>query len=131
MFQSHVLLPALKREGQPALAAGMLRRSRPIAWVAILLLVLTGLHNIARLGLPVLTQTRAGTLLALKIFLVVVALMLSAHRDFGLVARLAREVDAGGDGAHQLKTIAWLDRAVILIGVVAVFLGLAVSRGGF
>jgi uncharacterized membrane protein len=102
-----------------------------MAWVAILMLVLTGLHNITRLGLPVLTQTRVGTLLALKVFLVVVALMLSAHRDFGLVARLARELDAGRDGARQFRTIAWFDRAVILIGVVAVFLGLALSRGGF
>ena len=108
----------------------MLRRSRPVAWVAILVLVLSGLHNLSRVSLGVLVETRAGTLLALKIFLVIVALMLAAHRDFGLVSRLAREAEAGRSGARELRAMAWIDRAVILLGAAAVYLGLAVSRGG-
>lgn len=130
LFQSHVLLPALGSDGALRVGARMLRRSRPVAWIAILLLVATGLHNLSRLSLSVLVETRAGTLLALKIFLVIVALMLAAHRDFGLISRLWREVEAGRDGARELRAIAWIDRTVILLGVAALYLGLAISRGG-
>lgn len=112
------------------LGARVLRRARPVAWTAVLLLVATGLYNLTRLGLSVLAETQAGTLLALKLLLVVVALMLAAHRDFGLVSRLARELEAGRDGARQFRTITWIDRAVIVLGVAALYLGLAVSRGG-
>jgi len=108
----------------------MLRRARPVAWVAILLLVATGLHNLSRLSLGVLVETRAGATLALKLFLVIVALMLAAHRDFGLVSRLWREVEAGRDGARERRAIAWIDRVVILLGVAALYLGLAIGRGG-
>lgn len=128
LFQSHVLLPGLQKDGHAGLGVQVLRRARPMAWVALLLLLATGLHNLSRLSLSVLTQTPVGALLALKIFLVIVALMLSAHRDFGLVPRLARELEAGRDGAWQLRTIAWIDRAVILLGIAVLYLGLAVSR---
>jgi len=130
LFQSHVLLPALKGDRNPGWGARTLRGARPITWVAIALLLVTGLYNLSHLTLDVLTQTRVGTLLALKIFLVLVALMLSAHRDFGLVSRLARELEAGRDGARQLRMIAWIDRTVILLGAAALYLGLAISRGG-
>ncbi len=130
LFQSHVLLPALKGDRNPGWGARALRGARPITWVAIALLLATGLYNLSRLSLNVLIQTRVGTLLALKIFLVIVALMLSAHRDFGLVSRLARELEAGREGARQLRMIAWIDRAVILLGAAALYLGLAISRGG-
>lgn len=130
LFQSHVLLPALKSSGPPEWGARLLRRARRVTWIGILLLLATGLYNLTRLGLNVLTQTQVGTLLALKILLVIVALMLSAHRDFGLVSRLARELEAGRDGARQLRAIAWIDRAVILLGAVVLYLGLAISRGG-
>lgn len=128
LFQSHVLLPALARDQNPGLGALVLRKARPATWVAIVLLLATGLHNLSRLSLGVLAETRAGTWLALKLFLVVVALMLSAHRDFGLVARFGREADAGRDGAGELRTIARIDRVVMLLGAAALYLGLAISR---
>lgn len=130
LFQSHVLLPALLKAGHAGLGVGVLRRARPGSWVALLLLLVTGLHNLSRLSLSVLTETPAGRLLALKLLLVIVVLMLSAHRDFGLVSRLTRELDAGRDGARQLRAIAWIDRTVILLGVAALYLGLAISRSG-
>ena len=125
-----MLVPALQRGGHAALGGQVLRRARPIAWVAILLLVVTGLYNLSRLPLSALTQTRAGWLLALKLFLVIVALMLTAHRDFGVVARLARQLEGGGDASRGFRTLAMLDRVVILLGAAAIYLGLAVSRAG-
>lgn len=130
LFQSHVLLPGLQKDGNAGLGARVLRRARPVAWVALLLLLATGIHNLSRLSLSVLTETPVGTWLALKIFLVIVAVMLSAHRDFGLVSRLVRELEAGRDGVRQLRAIVWIDRAVIVLGVAALYLGLAISRGG-
>lgn len=129
LFQSHVLLPGLLRAGQARLGVELLRRYRPVSWIALLLLLATGLHNLSRLSLRVLTETHVGTLLALKLLLVIVVLMLSAHRDFGLVARLARQLEAGQEGARQLRAIGWIDRAVILLGAAVVYLGLAISRG--
>ncbi|MFQ5898828.1 MAG: CopD family protein [Candidatus Methylomirabilia bacterium] len=119
------------KDRQTAWAARLLRRARPVSWVAVLVLVATGLYNLARLNLSVLTGTQLGTLLALKIFLVIVAVMLSAHRDFGVVPRLARELGSGDDGTRQLRVIGWIDRVVILLGVAMLYLGLAVSREGF
>jgi len=130
LFQSHVLLPALGKSGLVASGARVLRKARPVAWVAVVVLVVTGLHNLTRLSLSVLTETRVGRLLALKLLLVIVALMLTAHRDFGLVARLWREVEAGRDGARERRAIDWIDRVVLLLGVAALYLGLAISRQG-
>lgn len=130
LFQSHVLLPGLLRAGHARVGVELLRRARPVSWVALLLLLVTGLHNLSRLSLSVLTETHVGTLLALKLLLVIVVLMLSAHRDFGLLSRLARKLEAGQEGARQLRAIAWIDRAMILLGAAVVYLGLAISRGG-
>jgi uncharacterized membrane protein len=69
-------------------------------------------------------------LLALKLFLVVVLLMLSAHRDFGVAARFIRAVAAGRDEAAALQAIVRVDRVLLVLGVILVYLGLALSRGG-
>ncbi|MFQ5829055.1 MAG: CopD family protein [Candidatus Methylomirabilia bacterium] len=129
LFQSHILLPILKGSGRGTFGARVLRRARPLTWGAVVLVVVTGFYNLTRLGLNVLTETSVGTLLAVKIFAVIVGLMLLAHRDFGLVARLARELDSGRDGARELRAIAWLDRVVILLGAAVLYLGLSISRG--
>ena len=131
LFQSHILLPLLARGGPAEPVAQAVRRSRRVAWTALALLILTGLHNLTRLP-SVATMTESGVLklLALKLFLVVVLLMLSAHRDFGVAARLIRAVGGGGDATQVLRTLVRLDRVTLLIGVGLVYLGLAVSRGG-
>ena len=131
-FQSHVLFPQLRKDGGRQLAAAAIRRFRPIAWSALVLLVLTGLYNLARLpSLVLLLQSGAGALLALKLVLVLAALPLAAHRDFKLSARLIRALESGEDATPLLKSVAWLDRVVLLLGVIAIYLGVAVSRGGF
>ena len=123
VFQAHVLGPATRREGAAPLAA-MLRRARRVTWVAIALVVLTGFYNVTRLGpLERVMESGAGTLLAGKFILVLAMITLAAQRDFAQVPRLARP-----DALAALKTITWLDRAVLLLAVVVIYLGLAVSR---
>ena len=131
LFQSHILFPLLATGGPAAPIAQAIRRFRRVAWTALVLLVLTGLHHLTRLP-PVAAMSESGVLklLALKLFLVVVLLMLSAHRDFGVAARLMRAVAAGQDPRMALRTIVRIDRVVLVLGVGLVYLGLALSRGG-
>ena len=131
LFQSHILLPLLARGGPAEPVAEAVRRSRRVAWTALVLLVLTGLHNLTRLpSVAAMTESGVIRLLALKLFLVVVVLMLSAHRDFGVAARLIRAVAAGRDPGAALGTLVRIDRIVLLLGAILIYLGLALSRGG-
>ena len=130
LFESHILFPILK-QGPPAPVAVAVSRFRRVTWSALAVMVLTGLYNLTRL--PPLTQLIASgvlRLLALKLFLVLVVLMLSAHRDFALAARLLREVAAGRGAEQALGAILRVDRVVLLLGVILLYLGLAVGRGG-
>ncbi len=123
-YQSHVLLPIARRTGELRSFAEAARRGRATLWAAAILVVLSGLYNVTRLGpLEVVMQSGAGLLLAGKFVVVLVLISLAAHRDFGQVPRLA-----GPTGLQALRTIAWLDRAVLLLAVVVMYLGLAVSR---
>jgi putative copper export protein len=131
LFQSHMLFPLLAKGEAAENLASVVRRFRRVAWTALALLVLTGLHNLTRLP-PVATwgQSAIGQLLALKLFLALVILMLSAHRDFGLAARLLRDVAEGRGAGHAVRRMARLDRVVLLLGAILLYLGLALSRGG-
>ena len=128
MYQAHVLAPAARRDGAVPLV-GLLRRARRVTWVAIALVVLTGLYNVTLLGpLDRVLQTGAALLLALKFMLVLAAVAVAGQRDFAQVPRLARAVAAGDDPRPALSAIAWMDRVVLLLAVVIIYLGLAVSR---
>ncbi len=131
LFESHVLFPLLARRGAMESVAAAVSRFRRVTWTAIVLMVLTGLYNLTRLP-PIAQLVEGGVLklLALKLFLVVVVLMLSAHRDFGLVSRLLREVAAGRTAEQVLSAILRVDRIVLLLGMILLYLGLALSRGG-
>lgn len=128
MYQAHVLLPAARR-GEAAPFAESARRARPVAWTALALVVLTGFYNVTKLGpLERVMQSGAGLVLAGKFILVIVAVALAAQRDFALVPRLRQALAAGGAAAPALRAIAWLDRVVLLLAAVIVYLGLAISR---
>lgn len=128
IYQAHVLAPAA-RHGAAAAFADAAVRARPATWSAIGLVVLTGFVNVTRLGpLERVMASGAALWLAGKFILVLLAVALAGQRDFAQVPRLRRAVDAGDDPAPALAAIAWLDRLVILLGVVVVYLGLAISR---
>jgi uncharacterized membrane protein len=121
-------MPAARRNSGTPLAE-MLRRGRRVTWVAVALVVLTGLYNVTLLGpLDRVLQSGAALLLALKFMLVLAAVAVAGQRDFAQVPRLTRAVAAGDDPSPALSAIAWMDRVVLLLAVVIVYLGLAVSR---
>jgi uncharacterized membrane protein len=123
------LLAARARAGEAVWAAEAARRARPVAWTALAAVVLSGLYNVTRLGPPEdVMASRAALTLAGKFILVLAVIALSGHRDFAEVPRLRRALAAGGDPAPALRAIVRLDRLVIGLGVVIVYLGLAITR---
>ena len=128
LYQAHVLLPMARRAGA-ATFADAARRQRPIAWTALSLVILTGLYNVTRLGpLEGVMQSGAGLLLAGKFILVLLVIAVAAQRDFTHLVRLHIALATNQDPAPALRAIAWLDRITILLALVIVYLGLAVSR---
>lgn len=128
VYQAHVVLPAARRGGTGTFA-DVLRRGRPVAWTAIAIVVLTGFYNVTRLGpLERVLESGAALTLALKFMLVLGAVGIAGQRDFAQVPRLVRALAAGDDPRPALSAIAWMDRVVLLLAAVIVYLGLAVSR---
>jgi uncharacterized membrane protein len=127
-YQAHVLMPAARR-GAAAVFADAARRARPATWTAIALVVLSGFYNVTQLGsLERVMQSGAGLILAAKFTLVIVAVALASQRDFAQVTLLNAAVAASADPAPALRAIARLDRIVLLLALVVIYLGLAVSR---
>ena len=127
-YQAHVLLPAARR-GAVAPFADAARRARPVTWTAIAVVVLTGFYNVTQLGdLKRVMETGAGLMLAAKFTLVILAVALSSQRDFAQVTLLSAALTSGGDPTRPLRSITRLDRIVLLIALVVIYLGLAVSR---
>ena len=127
-YQTHVLLPAARR-GDPRPFAEAARRARPVTWAAIALVVLSGFYNVTQLGpLERVMQSGAGLLLAAKFALVIVAVALAAQRDFAQVPIRDAALRQGGDAAAPLRAVGRIDRVVLLLALVVIYLGLAVSR---
>jgi uncharacterized membrane protein len=128
LYQAHVLMP-LARRGAASTFAEAARRQRPFAWAALCLVVLSGFYNVTRLG-PVesVMASGAGLLLAGKFILVLILIAVSAQRDFTQVVRLGLALRVQDDPVPVLRAIARLDRIAIVLALVIVYLGLAVSR---
>jgi hypothetical protein len=102
-----------------------------VTWTAVAVVALTGFYNVTTLGsLEQVMQSGAGLALAGKFMLVLGAVALAAQRDFAHVPRLMRAVAGAEDPAPVLRAIAWLDRLVLGLAFIIVYLGLYVSRGG-
>ena len=128
VYQAHVLLPAARR-GDAATFAEAARRQRPIAWMALSLVVLTGFYNVTRLGpLEHVMESGAGLILAGKFILVLIVVAVAAQRDFTHLVRLHLSLATNADPTPALSAIARLDRLTIVLGAILIYLGLAISR---
>jgi len=127
-YQSHVLLP-LARRGEVATFAEAARRARPVAWTAIGVVVLTGFYNITQLGpLERVMQSGAGLMVVGKFILVIAMAAIMGQRDFAQLTLLRAALASGGDPQPALRSIARMDRVVLAIALVVIYLGLAISR---
>jgi uncharacterized membrane protein len=130
MYQAHVLMPAARAGAVDAFAEGA-RRARPVTWTAVSVVALTGFYNITQLGpLEKVMNTGAGMLLVTKFALVIVAIAVAAQRDFARLPILRGALQGGGDTSAELKAMARMDRVVLLIAIIVMYLGLAISRSG-
>ena len=119
LYASHLVVPAVRRgvrDGLPLLARG-----RVVAWAALAILVVTGLENLRRAPL--------SPWLAAKLVVVLALLALAAHRDFALLPRAIRAVEEGATPAAALSSVRALDRVVLLLALVVLFLAVGVARG--
>jgi uncharacterized membrane protein len=128
LHQSQVLLPAA-RAGRPDPFLVAASRARPIAWTAVVLVVLTGFYNVTRLGpLAQVMESGAALVLSGKFILVIAAVALAGQRDFAQLPRARALMAAGEDPGPALVAMAWLDRAVLVLAAAIMYLGLALSR---
>ena len=127
-YQSHVLLP-LARRGEVAPFAEAARRARAVTWTAISLVVLTGFYNITQLGpMERVMQSGAGLMVVGKFILVIAMAAIMGQRDFAQLTLLRAALASGGDPQPALRSIARMDRVVLAIALVVIYLGLAISR---
>ena len=128
IYQTHVLMPAARR-GEAAAFGEAALRARPVTWFAVAVVVLTGFYNVTQLGpLERVMHSGAGLALAGKFALVILAVALAAQRDFAHVPLLRAALAGGGDPADSLRAIARLDRIVLTLALLVIWLGLVVSR---
>jgi uncharacterized membrane protein len=120
VFIALVLVPVARGLVDPALRSRLVqdagRRFRAVGWIALAVLVATGLANLWLRPYLVWTPRFQG-----KAGLVVLALALSVLHDFVLGPRAGRP---GADPALRRRA-SWVARVNLLVVLAVVFLGLA------
>jgi putative copper export protein len=120
LFIALVLVPITRRLDDAALRTRLVqdagRRFRAVGWIALGLIVTTGLGNLA-LRPELLWAPR----LHAKLGLVVLALILGALHDFGLGPRAGRP---GADPSARARA-SWMARVNVLVALGILALGLA------
>ena len=140
-FLGVVGAPALRAIEQPALRQRLFQelgvRFRSVGWVAIAVLILTGLVNLhyrgwlhwdGVFGSAAFWRTGVGTALAIKLASVTVMIIVSAIHDFSL-GPLAGRVEPGSPQAIAFRRrAALLARVNALLGVVVVVAAVRLPR---
>jgi uncharacterized membrane protein len=120
LFIALVLVPVARRLSDPTLRGRLLqetgRRFRTVGWVALGLLLASGLAN-----LWVRPYLLGAPRFHWKLALVALALVLSAAHDFVLGPRAGRP---GADPSLRVRA-SWVARLNVLVVLVVVLLGLA------
>lgn len=143
LFLVLVLVPVTRRpafrEGAAALVEAVGRRFRWVGWVALGLLIASGVVQVAYRGFVWadvwsgrLWQGPFGQTLGVKLLLVAAILLLSALHDFGVgpLATAAWQAEPGAPEARRLRRqAAWIGRVNLLLGLAAVALGVLLVRG--
>jgi len=141
-FFALVGAPALRTVEPPELRARLFQllgeRARTAGWIAIVILIVTGLFNLyfrSVLDADLLLSaafwdTRYGTALAWKLAAVAAMILVSALHDF-LYGPAASRHPAGSSEARAARLRAsWLGRINAVIGVIIVITAVRLARGG-
>jgi copper resistance protein D len=140
-FLAMVGAPVLRAVEPPELRAHLFNRigveSRNAGWVAIGVLVVTGLDNLHFrgllrwdvLGTASFWGTHYGHALAWKLAAVLVMIVISALHDFFFGPRAFDKAGTAA-AARWRRWSAWLARANVVVGVVLVYFAVRLARGG-
>lgn len=145
LFLFLVLVPVTRKGEVPASVTAVLvrlvgRRFRTVAWLALAVLVATGIWMVLERGIgPGDLFTGGGgfiTALRVKLGLVAVVLVLSAVHDFVLGPRVGQAMEAlrgassgAPEVARQRRLLSWLARVNVALALVIVALGVVLVRG--
>lgn len=140
-FLALVGAPVL-RSLEPRLRAQLFRdlglRFRRVGWIALAVLLVTGVVNLELRGLlrwevlgsGAFWTAAYGRALAVKLVTVLVMLVLSALHDF-LLGPWAGRLPPGSDAAQAIRRRAsWLARVNVLVGLVLLVAAVRLTRGG-
>ena len=142
-FLGVVGAPALRRIEPPALRQRLFqelgRRFRTVGWVAIAILVATGVLNLyfrgwlqwsGMLGAPAFWRTALGHALAAKLVAVVTMIAVSATHDFLLGPAAGRAAPGSPRAIVLRRRAALLARVNAFVGVIVVIAAVRLARGG-
>lgn len=139
-FLAVVGAPALRGIEPPRLRQQLFQalgtRFRRAGWVAITVLVVTGVGNLyfrgwlhgAVLGDPAFWRTGTGTALAVKLACVVTMITLSAVHDFVLGPRAGRATPGSEAAARLRRLSSWTARTEALVGLLLVIAAVRLAR---
>jgi putative copper export protein len=140
-FIAIVGAPVLRRL-EPVTRAELFRqlgeRFRRAGWVAIAVLLITGLANLAFRGVLTLDalgdgafwRTKYGSALAWKLGAVAVMLNIQAWHDFVLGPRAGRLTPGSPEALRTRRQAAWLARISAVVALVLVWAAVRLARGG-
>jgi len=142
-FFALVVVPVIRREEFRGAAPALIRitgvRFRSIGWLCIVLLVLTGVMNLAYQGTGwqniwsgALWHGAQGTVLVFKLALVLIIVALSLLHDFIIGPRAATASAADASAPEAIRLSRWareLARLNLLLALMVVFFGVMLVRG--
>lgn len=141
-FLALVGAPVLRRVESAPLRSELFNRLgvrfRVVGWIAMSLLVVTGIANLSfrgvldpdTLGSASFWQGPYGQTLGWKLTIVVVMVSLSAVHDFLLGPRVARLPPGSAEAAVGRRRASWLARFNAVLGVALVAAAVRLARGG-
>lgn len=142
-FMIMVLVPALRknvdRKTFSALFHSVGVRFRKIGWIALLLLIITGVYNLDFRGYDLedlwtgaLFMGEFGHVLMQKLIAFSAILLISIVHDFWIgptATRLARQDPLSQQTARYRKSAAWMGRINFMLGIIVVAMGIVLVRG--
>ncbi len=141
-FLAAVGAPVLRHVEPPELRAELFRvlgeQFRRVGWVAIAVLLITGVGNLyfrgllhgSVLGSAAFWAGRWGRALAWKLGCVVVMIALSAVHDFWIGPAASRHAAGSAAALRYRRWAAWIARVEAIVGIVLVVAAVRLARGG-